>query len=71
MGWCRAAPALLQGAVTRNRAVLFPLALAVGLLTAVGFALRRRRVRSSTIDVGAVSDRWVAENRADKHDPFI
>jgi hypothetical protein len=38
---------------------------------AVGYALRRRRLRSSAIDVGAVSNRWVSENRADGRDPFM
>jgi len=51
--------------------VWFPLALAFGLVTAVGIRLRRRKVRSTGIDVGAVSDRWVAENRADRYDPFV
>jgi hypothetical protein len=44
--------------------------LGIGVV-AVGYALRRRKVNSSAIDVGAVSDRWVAENRADRHDPFM
>ena len=46
------------------------LAVVVGVVTAVGFGLRRLLVRAPGIDVGAVSDRWMAENKADKHDRF-
>jgi hypothetical protein len=48
------------------------LALVVGVVAAVGVGLRRfiSRTPSSGIDVGAVSDRWVAENRAERHDGF-
>ena len=47
------------------------LAVVVGVVTAVGFGLRRLLVRAPGIDVGAVSDRWMAENKADKHDRFM
>ena len=53
-----------------NTNVWLSLALGVGAV-AVGYALRRRRLRSSAIDVGAVSNRWVSENRADRRDPFM
>ena len=46
------------------------LAVVVGVVTVVGVGLRRL-FRSPGIDVGAVSDRWVAENKADKHDRFM
>jgi hypothetical protein len=47
------------------------LAVVVGMVAMAGFRLRRRASRSSAIDVGAVSDRWVAENRAERRDPFM
>jgi hypothetical protein len=46
------------------------LAVMVGVVAAVGVGLRRL-LRSSRIDVGAVSDRWVAENKAERHDGFM
>jgi hypothetical protein len=46
------------------------LAVVVGVVTAVAIGLSRI-FRSSRIDVGAVSDRWVAENKAEKHDGFM
>jgi hypothetical protein len=47
------------------------LAVVVGMVAMAGFRLRRRAFRSPGIDVGAVSDRWVAENRAERRDPFM
>jgi hypothetical protein len=46
-------------------------ALVVGVVAAAGMGLRRFMARTpSGIDVGTVSDRWVAENRAERHDGF-
>ena len=56
--------------VKRGKTVWVSLAVVVGVVTAVGFGLRRLLVRTPGIDVGAVSDRWMAENKADKHDRF-
>jgi hypothetical protein len=50
--------------------VWIPVALALGIVTALGISLRRRKVGASGIDVGAVSDQWVAENRPARYDPF-
>ena len=47
------------------------LAVVVGMVALAGFRRRRRALRASGIDVGAVSDRWVAENRAERHDPSM
>ena len=47
------------------------LAVVVGVVAAVSVGLRRRALRSAAIDVGAVSDRWMAENKADRHQGFI
>jgi hypothetical protein len=47
------------------------LAVFVGVVAALGVGLRRRGLRSTGIDVGAVSDRWMAENKADKTQGFM
>ena len=47
------------------------LAVALGVVAVVGIGLRRFILRPTGFDVGAVSDRWVAENKADKHDGFV
>ena len=49
---------------------MWVLAVMIGVVAAVGVGLRRL-MRSPRIDVGAVSDRWVAENKAERHDGFI
>jgi hypothetical protein len=47
------------------------LAMIVSVVTMVGFGLRRLVSRGPDIDVGAVSDRWMAENKAAKHEGFM
>ena len=47
------------------------LAVIVSVVTVVGFGLRRLVARGPDIDVGAVSDRWMAENKAGKHEGFM
>jgi hypothetical protein len=49
------------------------IALLAGVVAVVGLAVRqlaRRASGSSGIDVGAVSERWVEENRAERQDGF-
>jgi hypothetical protein len=48
------------------------IALLAGVVAAVGLVVRRisRGASGSAIDVGAVSDRWVEENRAERQDGF-
>jgi len=69
MGW--RGIALAPPIQTGGQKVWVSLAVVVGVVTAVGFGLRRLLVRAPGIDVGAVSDRWMAENKADKHDRFM
>jgi hypothetical protein len=38
----------------------------IGLLVAIGLA-RRIRVRRNRLEVGSVSDDWIASHRADRH----
>lgn len=49
---------------------MWVLAMVIGVMAVVGVGLRRV-MRSSRIDVGAVSDRWVAENKAERHNGFM
>jgi hypothetical protein len=51
--------------------VWLSVAIVVGVVAVLGVGLRRRfAYRHPGIDVGAVSDRWMAENKADKHEGF-
>jgi hypothetical protein len=46
--------------------------LAVGVVAAVGVGVRRWLFRPAPgIDVGAVSERWMADNRAGRNDRFL